>query len=873
MLFTDIEGSTRLASELGVWWPEVLEQHHTVLRGAIEEHGGFIDGVEGDAFFATFVDAAAAARAAVSAMRRLRSHRWPSAVGELKVRMGLHVGFVERSSTGYQGLEVHRAARVAAAAHGGQLLITGAARPLVGDAVVVEPLGLHRFKDFSVAEPLFCAVVDGRGAASFPPPRSEMVRPTNLPAGIPQLIGREAELQYLRDAFLVDGERLVTLTGRGGAGKTMLALVSASGLLNDFPGGVWLVPLASVTFPEEVVTSVATVLGAVRDIERSPESAITARLLGRGKSLVILDNFEHLLRAAPSIASLLDAAPELSLLVTSQAPLRLGAERCLLIDALDEDAAVALIEHAARKRAAPIETGVEQRNAMTEIVSTLDGLPLALELAAARLSLLTPVQLRDRLRDSTQLLRDDRRDRPDRQHSLRATVSWALGPLDQAPRELFSRMGVFAGPVELKEIEVITSADGLDVLSALSELLDVALVRRVESGDYRIRFGLPEALRQIASEMLDSSPAGRRWRQAHLVRQHQLLWSARNLIGRESAYRAAIAADLESAAALRWAHANNHPLAESLAAARAQLLAGKGRLREALSLVKPLMASPPDDREVLGQAHLAHARLLRVLGRSDDALAAGDAAIALVSEPSSRASALIIRGIQQLIDGRFEAALADHQRATAIARGLGDAELACALAFESQARMDNGQPELASEMLAEAERIGPSADARGHWPWHTLRGDLAVLRKRPTEALEHYARSLELAQQQGEEMQMYLDLTGIADAMAMGGRDEDALEVAGMAQAQITELGADRAVEWYIQGHDHLQEAAERIGSRTAEQQRSRGRAVTVANRVARACTLAHTPQPTGETRSPGPTPASRGTLLSPELTGPEAPA
>jgi class 3 adenylate cyclase len=195
---------------------------HALVGGAIAAEGGFVDGVEGDAFFATFVDAASAARAAVGALRALRAQRWPEAIGELRVRMGLHVGLVERRPTGYVGLEVHRAARVAAAAHGGQLLLTGAARALIGDAFAVEPLGAHRLKDFPTPEPLFCAVVDGRGAAAFPPPRTQQVRPTNLPSGAPALVGREDDLERIRTAFTVEGERLVTLTGRGGVGKTGL---------------------------------------------------------------------------------------------------------------------------------------------------------------------------------------------------------------------------------------------------------------------------------------------------------------------------------------------------------------------------------------------------------------------------------------------------------------------------------------------------------------------------------------------------------------------------------------------------------------------------------------------------------------------------
>ena len=215
----------------------MLADHHALLAASIAAAGGFVDGTEGDAFFATFADAAAAARAAVSALRALRAHPWPAEVGELKVRMGLHVGHVERVATGYVGLEVHRAARVAAAAHGGQLLLTATARGLIGDVVLTESLGTHRLKDFPVPEPLFCAVVDGRGAATFPPPRTPDVRPTNLPAGLPALIGREDDLDRVRDALLVDGERAVTLTGRGGAGKTSLALAAAAGLLDEHPGG------------------------------------------------------------------------------------------------------------------------------------------------------------------------------------------------------------------------------------------------------------------------------------------------------------------------------------------------------------------------------------------------------------------------------------------------------------------------------------------------------------------------------------------------------------------------------------------------------------------------------------------------------------
>src|SRR5437763_5144940 len=515
LLFTDIQGSTRLARAVGSKWAGVLADHHELVGGAISAEGGFIDGTEGDAFFATFQDAAAAARAAVAALRALRTHDWPDAVGELKVRMGLHVGHVERRATGYVGLEVHRAARVAGAAHGGQLLLTAAARGLVREALVVEPLGMHRLKDFPRPEELFCAVVDGRGAAAFPPPRVEQLRPTNLPAGLPMLVGRDFDLERVRSALVGGGERLVTLTGRGGVGKTSLALRAATDLLDEYAGGVWLVRLASVSSVRDVLVAVASTVGAEGESFDSTLHALIAHLRARGRTLIVLDNMEHLLAAATDLATLLDALPELRMLVTSQAPLRLAAEQRVPLDTLDDVAALALMERVARRRGAAFTTDGSNRAALLEVAHLLDGLPLALELAAARLGLLSPSQLCERLRSSADVLKEGGGTRPERQRSLRATVDWTLSLLEPGPREMFTRMGAFAGAVELEELEAVAGGDGLDVLEALAGLLDVALVRRVESGDGRVRFGLPEALRQIAASRLDVAADGQEWRRSH----------------------------------------------------------------------------------------------------------------------------------------------------------------------------------------------------------------------------------------------------------------------------------------------------------------------------------------------------------------------
>jgi predicted ATPase/class 3 adenylate cyclase len=838
LLFTDIEGSTRLAARLGPAWGAVLAEHHALVGGAIAAEGGFVDGTEGDSLFATFHDATAAARAAVGALRALKANSWPQQVGALEVRMGLHVGHVERAATGYVGLEVHRAARVAAAAHGGQLLLTDAARGLVGETVTVEPLGVHRLKDFPKPEALFCAVVDGRGAAAFPPLRTEQLRPTNLPAGLPVLVGRESDLERVRDALIGDADRLVTLTGRGGVGKTSLALTAATEMLDQHPGGVWLVTLATVTSPAEVLAAVASAVGAEGEMFDSPREAIVARLRGRGPTLLVIDNLEHLLVAAPDIAALLDELPDLRALVTSQAPLRLTTERCVPLDALDDASALALMERVAERRGAESAVQGTHREVLVEVAHLLDGLPLALELAAARLMLLSPEQLLERLRGSSAVLEDVRGGRPERQRSLRATVDWTLGLLEARPRELFTRLGTFAGPVELEDLEIVL-ADGLDVLNELGVLLDVALVRRVESGDGRVRFGLPEALRQIAATLLDGSLEGQRWRRAHAQRQYELTWPARTSFVSQAVYRAAMAADVEAAAALGWARASGDPLAGALGAGRGALLVDVGRVREARSVLAPLLAHPSGDAAIDSSVLSSNAIALYLVGLHEEAKAAAEEAIALAPDTLTRAWALRQRSILASFAGELDVCLGYSERARELAAELGPEALCAALVIESQACHFVGEIERSARILDEAERIGGPVEAQCLVYIETLRADVDIRSGRLHEALEHYARSMESAQAREDPLQIANDLAGVAKALALLREDGAALEVVGVGEAQGQDLSGLDSFLYLLAGEHALADAEARLGYEMVAEAKARGHAVPSGNRVTRACQLA----------------------------------
>lgn len=464
-LFTDIEGSTRLLQEIGDRYADVLQIHHQTLRDVWATHGGVEVDTAGDGFFVVFgraTDAVAAAQMAQEAL----------AGGRVRVRMGMHTGEPLLTATGYVGMDVHRAARIASVAHGGQVLLSEATAGHAAGAPVRD-LGRHRLKDLRHPERLFQL-----GEVDFPPLRS--LYSTNLPAQPNPLVGRGQEVARLSE-LVRGGARLLTLTGPGGTGKTRIALATAAALASEFPDGVWFVPLAAVGDPALVEQTIAQALGLRGELREE---------LRPRQMLIVLDNFEQLLAAAPIVAELLAEAPGVSTIVTTRERFALAAEREFPVSPLPLAEAVALF--AARASALLPSFTVDED--VEEIVRRLDGLPLALELAAARVSVLSPAAILQRLDESLNLLSGRVRDAPARHRTLRATIEWSYALLTSGEAGVFDRLGVFAGSFDLSAAESVAAAS----LDDLAGLIDKSMLRRSDTGS----FFMLETIRQFAVERL-----------------------------------------------------------------------------------------------------------------------------------------------------------------------------------------------------------------------------------------------------------------------------------------------------------------------------------------------------------------------------------
>ncbi len=514
-LFTDIEDSTRRWDEDPTTMADALRVHDAVVRGAIERHEGYVFGTGGDGFAAAFSTAADALAAAVEVQHELRD----DTTVDFAVRMGLHTGEAVERDRNYFGKEVNRAARLMALAHGGQVLLSDATEVLVRGRMPLRPLGDHRLRGLRGRVSVFQVLGEGL-RADFPVLRSVDALTGNLPQQLSSVVGRE---QLVGDvAEMVREHRLVTLTGVGGVGKTRLAVEAGAELAAEFPDGVWLVELASVGDPDAVPTAIATVLGVTPQGDTPLVDTLAETLAGR-QLLLVVDNCEHVLQmATATVSALLARSGRVRIVATSRESLGVAGEHNLAVPPLGCDGGVtsdAVTLFVDRARAVRPEFGIADEAtaaAVSEICATVDGLPLGIELAAARMAAMSALEVRDRLSDRFRLLQAGTPG-PERQLTLRHAVDWSYDLLTDDERALLRTTSVFAGGFDLAAlVAVVGGADDVDVLRHLDSLVRKSLVVADHAGP-RTRYALFETIRQFAEDQLDRHGALATTRDRHAI--------------------------------------------------------------------------------------------------------------------------------------------------------------------------------------------------------------------------------------------------------------------------------------------------------------------------------------------------------------------
>jgi predicted ATPase/class 3 adenylate cyclase len=520
-LFTDIEGSTKMWERDRQTMSVALARHDRILRDAVEQRGGYVFKTVGDAFCCAFPTAPDALEAALEAQRLLLKERWGEST-PLRVRMALHMGAAEERDGDYFGPPVNRVARLLSAAHGGQVLLSLPTHEMVRDqlpaGVNLAELGEYRLKDLFRPERIFQLSAPGI-PSEFPPLRTLEASPNNLPMQPTPLVGREREAGEVAERLRSEEVRLLTLTGPGGTGKTRLALQAAADLLEEFEDGVFFVALAAITDPELVPSTIAEPLGVMESAGQSLMESLKSYLRQK-HLLLVLDNFEQVLEGASVVGELVAACPRLKVLATSRIPLRLYGEQEYAVlplalpdprvlppvRVLTQYEAVRLFVERARAIKADFEVNNQNAPAVAEICARLDGLPLAIELAAARVRLLSPHDMLTRLNNRLKLLKGGPRDLPTRQQTLRGTIDWSYELLTEEEKTLFGRLSVFSGGRTLEAIEEICDPGGdIDALEGIESLLEKNLLRREEVVGGESRFVMLETVHEYAREKLQES--------------------------------------------------------------------------------------------------------------------------------------------------------------------------------------------------------------------------------------------------------------------------------------------------------------------------------------------------------------------------------
>jgi predicted ATPase/class 3 adenylate cyclase len=889
-LFTDIEGSTRLWEAHPEAMRTALKKHDALLHQAIAVHEGHIFKTAGDAIYATFGSAPAALAAALAAQRALQQEAWAE-TGPLRVRMALHTGTAEAREGDYFGPPLNRLSRLLAAGHGGQILLSQATHELVrdhlpGGADLVE-LGAHRLKDLQRPEQLFQLIVEDL-PGQFPPLHSLNTRTHNLPVQLTSFIGREREIAQVQ--HMLESARLVTLAGAGGCGKTRLALQVTAERVDCYPGGAWVVDLAPLSDPELVAQTVALVLGVREEPGRTLTETLISFLSAR-PMLLMLDNCEHLIAACACLAdALLRGCPRLQILATSREVLAVPGESVYRVPSLSfpERQEPLPVEELTRyeavrlliERAVAIQPSfaVTDRNvaAAVQLCQQLDGIPLAIELAAARVKLLTVEQIASRLSDRFRLLTGGSRTVLPRHQTLRAAIDWSYELLSEGERVLLGRLSVFAGGWTLAAAEGICSGDGIEeweVLELLGQLVDKSLVVAEEQGE-EVRYRLLETIRQYGHEKLQASEEADALRDQHRDWHLTMAEQAKLDLGADHG-------NLE--AALEWSMQRGDAeaalrLGEALHGfwyPRGYLREARERLEKALSL--PGAEAPTAERaralaragywacrlgdyqgaRELLEGALAIGRQLGIQNRTLGALfylghvAAfqGDyqAARALYEEILTilrqsgdqdnpyRAWPLCSLGELANLEGNYEGARALLEESLEIHRQMGDGYgIACLLKSLGDVARNQGDYQRARALYEESLEIQRQLGHHADTAW-LLEGLAAVARSQREykEATVFYKESLGIYRRTGEQRGIASGLEGLAGVAADDDQAERAARLFGAADALREAIGAPLAPGERADYDRHLAAARAALGEGAFAAAWAEGRALPMEQAIA----------------------------------------
>jgi predicted ATPase/class 3 adenylate cyclase len=718
--FSDVEGSTRLATALGDAFAEVLEEHRRVIRATFASMNGIEVSTGGDSFFAVFPSPTDALTAAAAIQRSLAERQLGREL-PIRVRIGLHTGQAVRVGDDYVGLDVHRAARISDAGHGGQVLVSettyGAVRDGLPAGLELVDLGRYRLKDVG-PQRLWQLQGSDLPPGPFPPLRSLEAHPSNLPVPVSALVGRDRELAEL--SGLIAQSSIVTVSGAGGIGKTRVALEVGRSLVATFPDGVFHLDLAAIAEARSVATSLLELMGVAPDGD--PELLLLDRLRNRDL-LVVLDTADRVVGLPALVAGIAASCPRVRLLITSRSPLRIAAEREYTLAPLPVDSAVDLFATRAAAVRPQFALDATNRTSVERLVERLDGIPLAIELAAARIRVFSPAALLDRLERRLPALGEGTRDQPDRQRTLQDTIDWSYELLGGAEQAAFRQLGVFAGAFDLPAYESVAIApDGEDAIALLEALVDRSLV--VAEGDPAgdPRFRLLGPIRDYAVDMLRASGAESAARERHA--RHWVAWMhgrADGLVGDASlqVIGAIQAAESDLRAALAWwltppqgGRSTDGDVESGLELAG---LLGrywwlKGRVQEGLDWLEPAIAATPDapaaDR---ARALLWAGVLLDVARRPAEAVGLLEEALALqrgLGDEAGIARTLNSLGAVARSLGEFDRAVALIGESLERKRALGDQPgIAVSLSNLGIVASDQGRVDDAVEYMRQALAI------------------------------------------------------------------------------------------------------------------------------------------------------------------------